>query len=67
MRISCTKSHVELESDSGHPTPGVAVTCSRCGNEQESYGTHRRSVKRCLVLLNETCPEDENNFYEVNR
>jgi len=42
------------------------VECRRCGKEKTAYGTHGRSKKRALALLNENCPRGENNFYEVD-
>jgi len=46
---------------------GTTARCARCGNTTESYGTDDRSVRRCLVLLRETCPRRESNFYEPDR
>lgn len=43
--------------------PGVIATCSRCEHTTESFGTGENSRKRCLVLMREECPEDEENFY----
>jgi hypothetical protein len=42
---------------------GRRATCTRCGEQQESFGTEEASVKRCLVLLRENCPKGEQNFY----
>jgi hypothetical protein len=39
------------------------VTCSRCDHQTESFGTSGASIRRCLALLREECPEDEENFY----
>ena len=41
----------------------VEVTCGRCGHSVRSWGDSDSSVRRCLVLLREECPEGENNFY----
>lgn len=62
MRINCTVEECELDGDHG-PVDGVMATCSRCGHSTESFGTSENSVKRCLVLLREECPQNENNFY----
>lgn len=67
MKVSCDVSHTERENERGGPVDGVTTTCSRCQNEQFSFGTSSRSVNRSLALLNEECPRDENNFYEVQR
>jgi hypothetical protein len=62
MKVQVEIEEIELEGDYA-PVPSVCARCSRCGHETESYGTGTGSVKRCLVLLREECPEDENNFY----
>ena len=63
MRVSCTVDVTTLETDDGHEVEGVTVECSRCGHETESFGTSPASVRRCLALMREECPEDEANFY----
>lgn len=63
MRVKCTVDEIELENDDGIIVPSVCVTCTRCDDEQESYGTSSASIKRCLVLLRENCSQDESNFY----
>jgi hypothetical protein len=63
--VPCTIDTIELEGDNGHPIESVSATCSRCGHETESFGTSDRSIRRCLVLLHEECPEGEDNFYVV--
>jgi len=62
MWVSCSISEVTLEGDYGE-VDGVSAECSRCGHETESFGTSEASIKRCLVLLREECPNGENNFY----
>lgn len=52
-----------MENDRGDEVPGVRATCEQCGYQTESYGTGIRSVRRCLVLMREQCPEFEENFY----
>jgi hypothetical protein len=64
VKVHVTLEHVELEGDD-RPVAGVAATCPRCQHKGESFGTHDRSVKRCLVLLREECPLGESNFYVV--
>jgi hypothetical protein len=63
MKITCSIGYTELENDEGYPVDGITATCSRCGHETESFGTSECSVRRCLALMREECPEDENNFY----
>lgn len=62
MRVTCTIDEIELEGDYGE-IPSVKATCSRCQHETESYGTSDSSIKRCLVLMREECPNKEFNFY----
>lgn len=62
-RVLCKIDEVELENDNGHMIDGVEATCSKCGHSTESFGTSETSVKRCLVLLREECPEGEENYY----
>lgn len=63
MRVRCEVEDVGLENDEGREVPGVCATCSRCGHATESFGTEGPSVRRCLALLREECPEGESNFY----
>jgi hypothetical protein len=69
VRVPCTITQIDLDGDyedaEGFPVrvDSVCATCERCGNETESYGTSAASVRRCLVLMREECPEGENNFY----
>lgn len=61
--IRCEIDEIELNGDYGGLIPSVQATCPRCGHTTESYGTGEPSIKRCLVLLHEECPEGANNFY----
>ena len=63
MKVPCSIDFVDLENDDGREIEGVRATCSRCGNETESFGGESVSVRRCLVLMREECPEGEVNFY----
>lgn len=65
MKVDCEVEETELEGENGRDIAGVCVTCSRCGHETESYGTGLASIRRCLVLLREECPNGESNFYEA--
>jgi hypothetical protein len=65
MRVSCDKSYIELDGDHGTTIESIAVSCRRCGAREESFGASKSSVNRSLAVLNERCPRDENNFYEV--
>lgn len=63
MTVLCSIDDVSLPTDSGHRIDGVLATCSRCGHDTESFGTSDASVRRCLALMRETCPKNENNYY----
>lgn len=64
-KVGCRKSYEERTNDTGVPVEGTVVTCNRCGESEFSFGTSGKSTKRCLALLNEKCPKDQNNYYEV--
>ena len=63
MKIGCEVEYIELEGDHGNGVDSVRVTCSKCGHYTESYGVYEDSIKRCCALLNDECPEMENNYY----
>jgi len=63
VKVVCEVTETTLENDDGFEVEGVTVECSRCGHETESFGTSPVSVRRCLALLREECPEGEANFY----
>lgn len=63
MKVECEIEEVELEGDHANSVPGVRATCSRCDHETDSFGTSDRSIKRCLILMREECPNGESNFY----
>lgn len=64
--VQCDIEFTELTSDSGREVEGVVATCSRCGHTTESFGTEGPSIRRCLVLMREECPEGENNWYTAD-
>lgn len=63
MRVVCEVRVVTLGNEDGREVDGVCATCGRCEHETSSFGTGEASVKRCLVLLREECPDGESNFY----
>lgn len=62
-RVPCSVNYTTLVNDNDREIDGVIVTCSRCGQEQESFGQSEASMKRCFALLKEECPKGESNFY----
>ena len=63
MRVTCEISRVTLQNGAGHDVEGVTAFCTRCEHSTESFGTGDSSIRRCLVLLREECPNGEKNFY----
>ena len=67
MRVPCLIEQVTLLNDNDIEVDSIQVTCSRCDHTTESFGTGTASVKRCLALLREECPNCENNYYYGER
>ena len=65
-RIKCDITTTYLINDSGYDVDGISATCSKCGHTTESFGVSERSIARCLALMNEECPQNENNYYIEN-
>jgi hypothetical protein len=65
--VVCQLDYDDLENDEGYDVEGVRATCTRCGHQVESFGTHEGSIKRCLVLMRQECPKKENNYYLRSR
>jgi len=63
MRVSVDIEVDVILNEDGYEVPGVCAFCQRCGHTTESYGQSDASIKRCLALMRETCPEAENNWY----
>jgi DNA polymerase III epsilon subunit family exonuclease len=64
MKVLCEVDYCEIENEQGREVPCVKVTCGRCGHQTESFGQHEGSIKRCMILLKEECPNGERNFYD---
>jgi len=64
--VKCDVEYTQLENDYGREIDGVVVTCEDCGHSEESFGHGEASVKRCLALMRENCPEGCDNFYMVD-
>jgi hypothetical protein len=62
MKVLCEIEEIELEGDYS-PIMGVCARCTHCNHETESYGTSAASVRRCLALMREECPREQNNYY----
>lgn len=62
-KVECDVEYETLENDEGRMIDGVVVSCSLCGHTVESFGRSGRSIRRCLALLSEECPEGVSNYY----
>jgi len=62
-RIECEIVYDEEENDNGYMTECVRAICTECKHETMSFGTSEASVKRCLAVMREECPEGQSNFY----
>lgn len=65
MRVECESEEIEMEGDYA-TVPGTRVTCSRCDHATEAFGTSDRSVRACLAMLREECPNGESNYYTAD-
>lgn len=61
--VECEVEETEEENDNGRMQACVKVTCGDCGHAETSFGTGEKSIRRCLVLLKENCPEGKRNYY----
>lgn len=66
-KITCEIEEIQLENEAGWMVASVCAHCSRCEHITESYGYAEPSIRRCLVLMREQCPMNENNFYVHER
>lgn len=62
-QVECEVEYDLIEDDNGRKGEGVRLTCGDCDHETESFGQTDRSIRRCLALMRETCPEGEENYY----
>lgn len=65
MRVSVDIEQADVEGDYG-TVDGIRLTCERCGHSVEVAGTSDRSARRGAIMLREECPEEAENFYDVD-
>ena len=53
-----------LRDERGREAEGLILTCSRCGETVEVYGTSGASLRRGFVKLREACKETGNFYVE---
>lgn len=61
--VSCSTDFGEEMGDFGRPVECVTLTCKKCGHETMSFGQHDGSIRRCLWLMREECPEGRKAYY----
>lgn len=64
-RVVCEIKHIESECSAGFDIPAVKAICAKCNHSTESFGNQINSIKRCLVMLRDECPNQEGNFYAM--
>lgn len=57
-RVEC-----EIEEVTEEGRKAILATCSECEHTTLSFGTGEGSVRRCLALMRDECPNDEENYY----
>ncbi len=62
-KVDCEVEYTSDYNDDGHENDCVVAICGKCGHQTTSWGHGPNSVKRCMAVMNEECPESENNFY----
>jgi len=65
--VACQITKIRIRNANGFFTDGVQAVCSKCGQMSDSYGTGEKSIKRCLAVLHDTCLNNEDNFYIVEK
>jgi hypothetical protein len=63
MRVTVVTARTTVKDGQGRKAEGIVLTCSRCGQTVEVFGTSEASVKRGFVKLREGCKEAGRHFY----
>jgi hypothetical protein len=53
----------DIKDDDGGERKGVRATCSECDHVTESFGVGPKSRIRCIMLMKEECPQNQENYY----
>ena len=62
MQVTVVTAKGTVKDEQGREVEGTILTCSRCGETVEVYGTSGASLRRGFVKLREACKE-KTNFY----
>lgn len=65
--VTCVVDYTYAENEGGNEQECVVVECSECEHSERSWGHGDKSVRRCLVLMGQNCPEGADNFYILER
>ena len=65
--VTCLVDYTYAQNESGNDQECVIVECGECEHVEQSWGHGDKSVRRCLVLMGQHCPEGEENFYILER
>ena len=60
MRVTVAIAKVIVKDAAGREAEGFMLTCSRCGETVEVFGTSGASLRRGFVKLREACKETGN-------
>jgi hypothetical protein len=63
MRVTVATAKAFVKDEYGREVEGLLLTCSRCGESVQVFGTAGASVKRGFVKLRAGCREKGRNFY----
>ena len=63
MQVTVVTARGTVKDGAGRKVEGIVLTCSRCGQTVEVFGTTDASVKRGFVKLREGCKETGRHFY----
>jgi hypothetical protein len=62
--VVCVIDNTYAENEREFDQECVVAECSACGHQEQSWGHGDKSVRRCLVLMGQNCPEGRSdNFY----
>jgi hypothetical protein len=63
MRVTVVTAKTTVKDAQGRKVDGIVLTCSRCGQTTEVFGTTDASLRRGFVKLREICQETGRHFY----
>jgi hypothetical protein len=64
MRVTVATAKTTVKDEKGREAEGLILTCSRCGETVEVFGTSGASLRRGFVKLREVCKETGNFYVE---